>query len=134
MTSEDVAKVQLQLDKVLLENPPVAAGRAYNLATNVSEREFVDTVVTELSYDSKVENISIFFYSLLTYINVIGHWLTGVAPIHPQMTTMVLGFLKLQSHSFSSARAQKDLGWTPIPWKDNVKRMVEEWKETKKDK
>ena len=134
VTSEDVANVHLQLDKVLVQDPPLAAGRVYIVATTISERELAETVATELGDGQKAESFSMLFYSLLTYFNVIGYWLTGTAPINPQMTLMVLEFMKLQFHTFSCARAQKELGWTPSPWKDSVKRLVKEWKETKKDK
>ena len=134
VTCEDVAKVQLQLDKVLIDNPLLAAGRAYNLVTNICEYELAETVAMELNGHHKVENISLFVCTLLTYINEGVYWLTGIAPIHPQMTVMALHFVRLQSHSFSSARAHKDLGWTPSPWKDCVKKIIKEWKETKKDK
>ena len=128
VTSDDVAKVHLQLDKILVQNPSIAAGRVYIVATTISERELAKTVATELDDDQKAVSFSMSLYSLLTYFNVIGYWLTGTAPINPRMTLMVLKFMKLQSHSFSCARAQKELGWTPSPWKDRMKRLVKEWK------
>ena len=134
VTGKDVAQVHLQLDKVLVDNPPLVTGKVYIIATNISERELAETVATELDNGQNAESFSMLFYFLLTYINVFGFWLTGTAPINPLMTLMTLDFMKLQSHSFSCARAQKELGWAPIPWKDSVKKLVKEWKETKKDK
>jgi nucleoside-diphosphate-sugar epimerase len=42
---------------------------------------------------------------------------------------MALDILKLKFHTYSSARAQAELGWRPTPWKSVVKRLI---KETKK--
>lgn len=131
---EDVAKIQLQLDKILVDNPPLAAGKVYILATTLSERELAETIATELDDGQKAESFPVFLLTLLTYVNVFGYWLTGTAPIHPHMTLMNLDFLKPQSHNYSCARAQKELGWTPSPWKECVRKLVKEWKDTKKDK
>ena len=131
---EDVAKVQLQLDQVLVDNPPLAAGKVYIIATTISERELAETVATELDDGQKAESFSELLITLLTYVNVFGYWLTGTALIHPQMTLMTLDFIKPRSYTYSCARAQKELGWKPSLWKHCVKRLVKEWKETKKDK
>ena len=76
-------------------------------------------------------------FSLLVYINVTIHYLTGVALISPNMTTMLLqDFTKVWSHRVSSARlrAEKKLGWKPTPWKELVKKTVKEFNETRKAK
>ena len=65
-------------------------------------------------------------FILLTYFNVIGHWLSGIAPINSLMMLMVLDILKLKFHTYSSSRAQSELGWRPIPWKSIVKRLTKE--------
>ena len=133
-TGEDVAKIQLQLDKVLIDNSPLAAGKVYIIATTISERELAETIAMELCDGQKAESFSAFLLTLLTYVNVFGYWVTGTAPIHPRMTLMGLDFIKPRSYTYSCARAQKELGWKPSPWKDCVKRLVKEWKETKKEK
>ena len=134
IAGEDVAKIQLQLDKILVDNPPLAAGKVYILATTLSERELAEAIATELDDGQKAESFSMFLLTLLTYVNVFGYWLTGTAPIHPRMTLMNLDFAKPRSHNYSCARAQKELGWTPSPWKECVRKLVKEWKDTKKDK
>ena len=131
---EDVANVHIQVDKVLFSNKVLAAGKVFNISDTVSERELAETIATEKGDGEKAESISIFMYTVLTYINVVGYWLTGTTPISPLMTFMALGYIKLKSHTFSNIRAREELGWSPAPWKDTVKRLVREWKETKKSK
>jgi nucleoside-diphosphate-sugar epimerase len=131
---EDLAKLQLQLDKVLVDNQSPAAGRVYIVASTISERELAETVATELDDGRKAESFSLFLINVLTYVNVFCYWLTGITPFHAQMTLMTLDFIKPRSQTYSYARAKKELGWTPSPWKECVKRLVKEWKETKKDK
>lgn len=131
---EDLAKLQVQLDKVLVDNPPRAAGRVYIVASTISERELAETVATELDDGRKAESFSRFILNVLTYVNVFCYRLTGTAPINPQMTLMTLDFTKPRFVTYSCARAKKELGWAPSPWKECVKRFVKEWKETKKDK
>ena len=135
VSSADVAVVEIQIDKLLSEKSKVAEGKVFILATNIGEGELVEAVVNELNDCQRIETISFVLLSLLTYINVTIHYLTGVAPLSPFMTTMVLDFVKLKSHpGVSSARAERELGWKPTPWKELVKKLVKEFKETKKTK
>lgn len=131
---EDVAKVHLQLDKVLLNQREVAAGKAFIVSTTISERELAETIARELGDGQVAESFSMALYTVLTYINVACYFLTGTTPIHPLMTVMTLDFMNLPPHTFSSARAQRELGWKQTPWEDTVKKAVKDWKETKKNK
>ena len=130
---EDVAQLHVLIDQTLVTNKKIA-GKVYIAASTVSERELAETIATELGDGQRAESTSFSFYSLLTYINVICYKLTGSVPIGPSMTLMVLGFIKSSTHTFSSALAQRELGWKPTPWKDTLKKLVKQWKETKKDK
>ena len=131
----DLANAHLQLDKLLTDSDgSVAAGRAFNLSCNISEKELDDVIATEKGNGQSVRALPMPVFILLTYINVIGYWLTGTAPINPVMTLMALDILKLKFHSYSSGRAQKELGWNSTPWKNIVRRIVKEQKEIKKGK
>ena len=134
VSCEDVAKVHLQLDKVLLDQSEVAAGKAFIVCTTISERELAETLARELGDGQVAESFSMSLYTLLTYINVACYFLTGATPVSPLMTIMTLDFMNLPPHTFSSARAQRELGWKQTPWKDTVKKAVKDWKETKKNK
>ena len=58
----------------------------------------------------KSESFSVFLLTLLTlYVNVFGNWLTGTAPIHPQMTLVNLDFVKPQSHTYCCAQLKRNL-------------------------
>ena len=137
VSSKDVAKVEVQLDKLLSEKSKIAEGKVFILATNLDEGELLKAIVTELNHDGqRIKSISFSLLSLLTYINVSIHYLTGVALINPMMTTMLLDFVNMHmlSYHVSSARAERELGWKPTPWKELVKKSVKEFKETKKTK
>ena len=130
---EDLAQMHLCVDKAL-NKKSVAAGKAFNLCCTISECELDETIAAEKGDGQTSEALSMLLYTLLTYVNVVGYWLTGVAPISPLMTFMALDILKLKYHSYSCSRAHKELGWKPTPWKDTVKKLVGKWKESKKDK
>ena len=134
----DLAKAHLQLDKILAKTAAdsssqsqSAAGRAFNLSCSIPEKELDDLVATEIGNGQMARRLPMSIFILLTYINVIGHWLTGIAPINSVMTLMALDILKLKFHTYSSSRAQAELGWRPTPWKRIVKRLIKEWKEAK---
>ena len=134
VTCKDIAKVHVHVDDVLISKSEVAAGKTFNIAVTVNERELAETVAAELGDGQRVECFSMSFYTFLTYFNVICYKLTGIAPVSPLMTVMVLDFIKFKSNTFSSSRAERELGWKPTSWKDDVKNYVKEWKETKKEK
>jgi sterol-4alpha-carboxylate 3-dehydrogenase (decarboxylating) len=132
----DLAKAHLQLDKILTNTEhSSAAGRAFNLSSSVPEKELDDLVATEKGNGQNLiaRRLPMSIFILLTYFNVICHWVTGIAPVNSVMTLMALDILKLKFHTYSSARAQAELGWRPTPWKSIVKRLIKEWKETKKE-
>ena len=133
----DLAKAHLQLDKILANTESssrsqLAAGRAFNLSCSIPEKELDDLVATEIGNGQMARRLPMSIFILLTYFNVISHWLTGIAPINSVMTLMALDILKLKFHTYSSSRAQSELGWRPTPWKSIAKRLIKEWKETKK--
>ena len=133
----DLAKAHLQLDKILANTESSsqsqsAAGRAFNLSCSIPEKELDDLVATEIGNGQMARRLPMSIFILLTYFNVISHWLTGIAPINSVMTLMALDILKLKFHTYSSSQAQSELGWRPTPWKGIVKRLIKEWKETKK--
>ena len=134
VSGEDVAKVQIQLDKLLSNKSKVAEGKVFILSTNTVEHTVIEAVANELNDGRSAESFSVKIYSLMTYVNVIVYSLTGIAPFSELITLQGLDFVKLKSHTFSSARAERELGWKPTPWKDTVKKLVKEWKETKKTK
>ena len=134
VSCEDLGKVHVQLDKLLINQREVAAGKAFIICTTISERELAEAIARELGDGQVAESFSMTLYSLLTYINVACYSLTGTAPVDPLMTAMTLDFMKLPFHTFSSARAQTELGWKQTPWEDTVKKAVKDWKETKKNK
>ena len=130
----DLAKAHLQLDKILANTESSsqsqsAAGRAFNLSCSISEKELDDLVAAEIGNGQIARRLPMSIFILLTYINVISHWITGIAPINSVMTLMALDILKLKFHTYSSSRAQAELGWRPTPWKRIVKRLIKEWKE-----
>ena len=134
VTCKDLAKVHVHVDNVLINKSDVAAGKTFNIAVTVYERELAETIATELDDGQRVLYIPMSLIIFLTYFNVIFYKLTGIAPVSPRMTVMVLDFVKLKSNTFSSSRAERELGWKPTSWKDDVKNYIKEWKETKKEK
>ena len=133
VSCDDLANVHLQLDRVLSHQSEVAAGKAFIICSTVSGREMSESIARELGGDHRAESVSVGLVSLLAYINVVCYFLTGAAPVSPRMTIMALDFLRLPPHTFSSARAERVLGWKPKPWEDTIKKLVKEWKENKKD-
>ena len=133
VTCGDLAKAHLQLEKILAKTDSSSiAGKAFNLSCSISEKELDDFVATEKGDGQIARKLPMPVFILLTYINVIGHWLTGISPINSVMTLMALDILKLKFHTYSSAHAQSEVGWKPTPWRSVVKRIIKEWKETKK--
>ena len=132
----DLAKAHLQLEKLLANtySSSSVAGKAYNISCSIPEKELDDLVATEKGDGRIARKLPMLVFILLTYINVMGHWLTGTAPINSVMTFMALDILKLKFHTYSSIHAQSELGWKPTPWRSVVKRIIKEWKETNKEK
>ena len=131
----DLAKAHLQLDKILANTKSSsAAGKAFNLSCSIPEKELDHLLAMEKGNGQIARKLPMPIFILLTYINVIGHWLTGIAPVNSVMTIMALDILKLKFHTYSSARAQRELGWKPTPWKSVIKKIVKDWKETNKEK
>ena len=129
----DLAKAHLLLDKILAntDSSSAAAGKAFNLSCNIPEKELDNLVAFEKGNGQMARKLPMPVLILLTYLNVIGHWLTGIAPVNSVLTLMALDILKLKFHSYSSVRAQAELGWKPTPWKSVVKKLI---KETKTEK
>ena len=131
----DLAKAHLQLDKILANTESSsAAGKTFNLSCSIPEKELDDLIAMEKGNGQVTMKLPMCIFILLTYINVLGHWLTGIAPVNSVMTLMALDILKLKFHTYSSARAQRELGWKPTPWKSIVKTLIKERRETKKGK
>ena len=123
------------MDRILTNTDgSLVAGRAFNVSCSIPEKELDDVLATEIGDGQAARALPMPIFILLTYVNVIGYWLTGTAPINPLMTLMALEILKLKFHTYSSARARKEIGWKPTPWKNIVKRIVKEWQETEKQK
>ena len=127
---EDLAKAHVHLDKVLTGTETSAAGKAFNLCWNIPESELDHSISSELGERQKVRQLPMSLFTMLTYINVLGHWLTGIPPISPLMTLMALDILKLKFHSYCCDHACKELGWKLTPWKHVVKKFVDRQKES----
>ena len=132
VSGKDVAKVQIKLDKLLSNNSKVAEGKVFVLATNTTQHKLIETVLSEINNGKTAPHIPLTILLPLTVTNVIVYSLTGIPLISSRLSFMVLDFVKLKSHTFSSARAERELGWKPTPWKDTVKKLIKERKETKK--
>ena len=131
----DLAEAHLQLDKILANTKSSsAAGKAFNLSCSIPEKELDHLLAMEKGNGQIARKLPMPIFILLTYINVIGHWLTGIAPVNSVMTLMALDILKLKFHTYSSVRAQRELGWKPTPWKSVIKKIVKDWKKTNKGK
>ena len=130
---EDVARLHVLIDQAMIINKKIA-GKVYIAASTVSERELVETITMEVGEGQMAKPMSLSLLSLLTYINVICYKLTGLVPISPRMNLMTLDFSKSTMHTFSSALAQRELGWKPTPWRDTLKKIIRQWKESKKNK
>ena len=131
VSGKDVAKVQIQLDKLLSNNSKVAEGKVFILATNATQHEVNETILSEINNGKTAPHIPLTILLPLTYTNVIVYSLTGITLISSRLNLMMLDFVKLKSHTVSSARAERELGWKPTPWKDTVKKLIKERKATK---
>ena len=125
VSCRDLANAHLLLDNILsCTDGTSAAGQAFNLSCSIPEKELDDAIASEKGVG--VRNLPMPMFILLTYINVVGHWLTGTPPINSVMTLMALDILKLKFHTYSSTRAQTELGWKPTPWRSVVKEIIKE--------
>ena len=134
VSCNDLAMAHLNLDKLLISNKVLAAGRSFNWSHNISEIELDETIAAEIGDSRETRSVPMFLFKLLTYINVISYWLVGIPPVSPLMTIMALNIIKLKFHSYSCVRAQEELGWRLTPWKETVKRLAREWKSSRKEK
>ena len=132
VSNEDLAKLHIHVEKVLISKSEVAAGKVFNVTSTVPRIELVETIAAELG--KPVQYLSLSLVILLTYFNEICYYLTSTAPFGQRMNYLTMDFIRLKSHTFSSSRAQRELKWKPTPWKDTVKKYIKEWKETNKEK
>ena len=131
------AEAHLLAEKKLLKEgqASVAAGSAYILCfeEEIIQREITEFVASEVG--KKVEHLPLTVVKILAYVNSIVYRLTGIVVFSPVLSIEIIKF-GVQHHTFSSARAHRELGWPALPpWREVVSKAIKDCtEEPKKNK
>lgn len=140
VSAGSAAQAHVLAEKNLRDGPTsTAAGKAYNLGSK--ERVLCRDLYGELASDEESiwgqpppHEIPMWALTLLAYINYFSYKLAGTTLVYRCLSPLFLDSFSVEQ-SFSSARAQQELGWEqPHGWKEIIQELVKEHRADKEGK
>ncbi len=132
---DTVARIHILVEKKLRVEGLASkiAGKAYNVAfeDSFTHRELAEFVASEKG--GEAGSIPIWVLKLMVHFNEYVYRVIGKAPISPMLRIDAFDYM-IKSHTYSSALGRKEIGWEdPRIWKDVVRELIKEGKESKKN-